>query len=314
MKMEIMDSKTKTGKYLEKNHPDPLGEKAKKTDRALYLLLGPAMAWLIFFMFLPLLIMLIFSFGTMTGGSMSLSTKYTLHNYLRMTQSFLYLKVLWNSFKLAAIVVGICLLMGYPTAYLLATRSHLAKFVLLCLMLVPFWTSVLLRSYAWMLMLQDSGAVNSLLMGFYLIKSPLHILWTEGAVVLACVQIYLPFMVIPLYAVLEIHNWKLVEAAKNLGANKARAFWEITLPLSVPGLIVGTLFVFVPMMGEFLIPSMLGGTSFPVTSQVIESNFGITFNWPLGCAVAIILSALICAVVFLFLRIAPPWKLLEKRV
>ncbi len=281
-----------------------------KIDRSLWLLLGPAMAWLVIFMLLPLLIMLIFSFGTMTGGSMSLNTKYTLANYIRMTQSILYLKVLWNSFKLAVMVVGICLLIGYPTAYWLATRSEMKKFIFLCLMLVPFWTSVLLRSYSWILMLQDRGALNASLMTLGVIQSPIHILWTEGAVVLACVQIYLPFMVIPLYAVLEIHNWKLVEAAKNLGAGKARAFWEVTLPLSVPGLIVGILFVFVPMMGELLIPSMLGGTSFPVMSQLIEANFGMTFNWPLGCAVAMVLSGLICIAVFFLLRIAPPWKLL----
>jgi spermidine/putrescine transport system permease protein len=264
-------------------------------------------------MLLPLMIMLVFSFGTMTGAAMNFSTKFTIDNYYRLVHNPLYLKVILNSFKLSIFVVLLCSLAGYPTAYWLARRSQITKFVFLCLILVPFWTSVLLRTYAWMLMLQGKGALNTMLMALHIVHSPINMLWTQGAVVVACVQIYLPFMIIPLYAVLDIHDWKLVEAAKNLGASNIRAFWEITLPLSLPGLLVGIVFVFVPVVGEYLVPAMLGGTDFVVVSDVIASNFGMTFNWPLGCAIAIVLSILISIVIVLLMRIAPPWKLLEER-
>lgn len=161
-------------------------------------------------------------------------------------------------------------------------------------------------------MLQESGAINAMLMALRITRSPFSMLWSEGAAIVACLQIYLPFMIIPLYAVLEMHDRRLVDAARNLGASKGRAFWEITLPLSIPGLVVGIIFVFVPVVGEYLIPFMLGGTSFPVASAVIKSNFGVTFNWPLGSALAVILSILICGAVFGLLRVAPPWKLLTR--
>jgi spermidine/putrescine transport system permease protein len=288
-------------------------KKRKRFDWFRVLLLAPMMIYLILFLVLPALIMLVFSFGTMTGASMSLTTELTTANYLRLAQNPLYVKVVLNSLKLSFAVVVIALLVGYPTAYWLATRSRVIKFVFLCLMLVPFWTSVLLRTYAWQLMLQDSGPINAILIALHITTSPFRMLWSEGAVIVACLQIYLPFMIIPLYAVLEMQDRRLVDAAKNLGASKVRAFLEITLPLSIPGLVVGIIFVFVPVVGEYLIPFMLGGTSFPVASQVIKSNFGITFNWPLGCALAVILSVLICAAVFGLLRVAPPWKLLTRR-
>jgi spermidine/putrescine transport system permease protein len=278
------------------------------------LLLAPAITWLMLFMLLPLFIMFVFSFGTMKGATMNLSTELSVSNYLRLIQNPLYLKVILNSCKISVIVVVICLLAGYPTAYWLANRSHLMKFVFLCLILVPFWTSVLLRTYAWMLTLQGKGALNALLIALHLIKSPLNMLWSEGAVVLACSQIYLPFMVIPLYAVLEMQDRRLVEAAMYLGASKGRAFWEITLPLSIPGLVVGILFVFVPMVGEYIIPAMLAGTSSTVASEVIASNFGVTFNWPLGCALAVIVSSLICIIISVVMWIVPPWKLVGKRM
>ena len=286
--------------------------KDQKRNRALVLLLSPAMLWLAAFMFLPLLIMLYYSFGTMTGVSMSLTTQLTLGNYIRLTQSPLYSKVLYNSVELAVVVVFLCLLLGYPTAYWLSKRSETTKFAFLCLMLVPFWTSVLLRTYAWILMLQDRGAVNFFLQALGIIESPLSMLWSKGAIAVACTQIYLPFMVIPLFGVLEMLDRKLIEAAKNLGASKLRAFWEVTLPLSMPGLVVGTLFVFVPTVGEYLVPSMIGGPNFESAASVVESNFGLTFNWPLGAALAVIVIAIICIAVFGLLKLAPPWKLIQR--
>jgi|TARA_R110001583_G_scaffold348_5_gene3136 putrescine transport system permease protein len=215
--------------------------------------------------------------------------KVTFGNYLFLFESRFYLDAYLSSLRIAAVSTFFTLIIGFPIAYLIARSGSMARTILLSLVILPFWTSFLLRVYAWMSLLKKNGLVNDTLMSLGLIDQPLQILQTDVAVYIGIVYTYLPFMILPLYTTLEKMDISLIEAAKDLGAKPWRAFCLVTLPLAKPGIIAGCLLVFIPAVGEFVIPSLLGGSDTLMIGRVLWDEFFLNRDWPLASAVAIIM-------------------------
>jgi putrescine transport system permease protein len=224
----------------------------------------------------------------------------TLDNYRFITEDSLYWISYFKSLKIAAISTVLCLLLGYPMAYGIAKCRPGMRNILLMLVILPFWTSFLLRVYAWIVMLGKTGAINSLLMKIGLIEVPLEMLYTDGAVYLGIVYTYIPFMILPLYSVLEKMDTDLQDAAADLGAKRWQVFLNITLPLSMPGVIAGSMLVFIPAVGEFVIPALLGGIDSLMIGRTLYDEFFINRDWPLASAVATVLLFIIVIPVMLF--------------
>ena len=213
----------------------------------------------------------------------------TLDNYRFITEDNLYWISYFKSLKIAAISTVLCLLLGYPMAYGIAKSQPRTRNILLMLVILPFWTSFLLRVYAWIVMLGKTGAINSLLLKVGLISTPIEMLYTDGAVYLGIVYTYILFMILPLYSVLEKMDTNLQDAAADLGARRWQVFFNITLPLSMPGVIAGSMLVFIPAVGEFVIPSLLGGIDSLMIGRTLYDEFFINRDWPLASAVATVL-------------------------
>ena len=212
----------------------------------------------------------------------------------------LYLLAYLNSLKIAFISTICCLLVGYPMAYALARSDERWRGSLLMLVILPFWTSFLIRVYAWIGILKDNGVLNNLLMSLGIIDSPLTLLYTDFAVYVGITYSYLPFMVLPLYATLEKMDLTLLEAAADLGAKPWKAFLTITLPLSIPGIVAGSLLVFIPAVGEFVIPSLLGGSDTLMIGRELWVLFFNNRDWPAASVVAIALLAFLVVPIMLF--------------
>ncbi|NLQ17119.1 ABC transporter permease subunit [Marinomonas sp. M1K-6] len=215
--------------------------------------------------------------------------KITFGNYLFLFESRFYLDAYLSSLRIAAVSTFFTLIIGFPVAYLIAKSGPTMRTVLLSLVILPFWTSFLLRVYAWMSLLKKNGLVNETLLSLGLIDQPLQILQTDVAVYIGIVYTYLPFMILPLYTSLEKMDISLIEAAKDLGAKPWRAFCLVTLPLAKPGIIAGCLLVFIPAVGEFVIPALLGGSDTLMIGRVLWDEFFLNRDWPLASAVAIIM-------------------------
>lgn len=257
--------------------------------------------WLIIFALLPDLLVFITSL-LQQGDSELVRLQLTLNNYIALFDT-IYFKIFWHSFYLAAICTGVCLLMGYPFAYFLARTESRYKAFLLFLVIIPFWTSSLIRSYAIVAILKTHGILNSVLLWLNIIKQPLHLLYSSTAVVLGLVYSLLPFMILPLYANIEKLDMRLVDAARDLGANKIRVFIKIILPLTLPGIIAGSMLVFLPAMSMFFIPDLLGGAKTMLIGNLIQNQFMAARNWPIGSAVSIILIALMGCMLLVYWRI-----------
>jgi len=214
----------------------------------------------------------------------------------------LYLAAWLSSLRIAAVSTLGALLLGYPMAYAIARASPLRRPMLLMLVVLPFWTSFLIRVYAWMGLLSENGILNQFLRWSGIADNPGTILGTEWAVHLGIVYAYLPFMVLPLYATLEKLDWSLLEAASDLGARPLAAFLTVTLPMSLPGIVAGCLMVFIPAVGEFVIPDLLGGTRTLMIGKVLWDEFFANSDWPLASAVAICLLVLLVGPILLFQR------------
>lgn len=231
-------------------------------------------------------------------------------NYRLLLDDSLYVKAYLGSVKVALISTFITLLIGYPMAYAIARAKH--RNLLLVLVMLPFWTSFLIRIYAWMGLLRPTGIINTALQSLGLIEAPLMMFNTPGAVYLGIVYAYLPFMVLPLYARLEKQDPALLEAAADLGATPWRAFLAVTLPLSLPGVIAGCLLVFIPAVGEFVIPELMGGPDTLMIGRVLWNEFFVNRDWPLASAVTIVLLIVLVAPIMLFqalqAREVPPSK------
>ncbi len=264
------------------------------------ILLSPVIFWLLIFFFLPLISVFIYSFlkrGTYGG----IEAHFTLENYQRFFDP-IYLRILWRSISTALVCTTICLLVGYPFAYYLAYYRPKFRNILLLLVVVPFWINFLIRTYAWILILRTEGLLNSslsiLIPGF----QPLELLNTPFAVQIGLVYGYLPFMILPLYVALEQMDMSLVDAAKDLGATSRNAFWHITLPLSLPGILAGSMLVFIPTVGAFLTPDILGGGKVSFIGNVIERQFKTARDFPFGAALSFILMIIVLVGTVLYFR------------
>jgi len=257
------------------------------------------MLWLAAFFLSPFVIVFAISLVAASDGqppfaSPLLMSNLTFDNYRLLVGDDLYAFAFGNSVRIAATSTVLCLLLGYPMAYAIVRAPQAMRNGLLLLVVLPFWTSFLIRVYAWMILLRPSGLINLALQGLGVIDQPLPLIANQFAVHLGIVYSYLPFMVLPIYAALERLDPALLEAAFDLGCRPWRAFWRVTVPLSAPGIIAGCLLVFIPAVGEFVIPDLLGGPDTPMIGRVLWTEFFSNRDWPAAAAVA---TALLVALV-----------------
>jgi putrescine transport system permease protein len=215
--------------------------------------------------------------------------KIVFDNFAYLWEDDLYVNTYFNSIRIAGISTLVCLLIGYPMAYAIVRSPGSTRHILLMMIILPFWTSFLLRVYAWMGLLADQGTINDLLILLGIIDEPIRLLYTEFAVYVGIVYTYLPFMILPLYANMEKLDWSLSEAAADLGAKPFTVFLTVTLPLTIPGIIAGSLLVFIPATGEYVIPDMLGGGNVLMIGRILYNEFNANIDWPVASAVAIAL-------------------------
>lgn len=221
-------------------------------------------------------------------------------NFIFLTEDDLYLTAYLNSLKMAALSTFLCLLIGYPMAYYIARAKQSTQSILLLLILLPSWTSFLIRIYAWIGILKSNGVLNNILLWTGVINEPLAILNTNIAVYIGIVYAYLPFMVLPLYANLVKHDYSLIEASQDLGARRLKSFWNITFPLSRNGIVAGSMLVFIPVVGEYVIPELLGGTNSIVIGKVLWQEFFNNRDWPLASSLALIMLLILMVPIHFF--------------
>lgn len=249
--------------------------------------LFPIIAWMLLFFVVPILMIFLISFMT-RGQYGDISYKATLDNYTRLLDP-VYGKILVNSLLMSGLTTVLCLLFGYPFAYFVARSSKKVRGFLLLLIILPFWTNSLVRTYAWIILLRTEGIINTYLMKFGLIKEPLKLLYNNASVLIGMIYMMFPFMVLPLYSSIEKLDFSLLEAAMDLGAKPKTAFLRITLPLTKSAIVSGCLLVFVPTLGYFFIPDLMGGSKVMLISNLIRNQFLTARNWPFGSAVSVIL-------------------------
>ncbi|SEQ53567.1 spermidine/putrescine transport system permease protein [Basfia succiniciproducens] len=266
-------------------------------------------AWLIFFMFVPNLLVLIVSFLSKDSSNFY-ALPFTFENYARLFEP-LYGTVVWNSLYMSGIATVICLLIGYPFAFFMAKLNPKYRPILLFLLVLPFWTNSLIRIYGMKVFLGVKGILNEFLLFAGIIDEPIRILNTEVAVIIGLVYLLLPFMILPLYSAIEKLDLRLLEAAKDLGANGIQRFIKIIIPLTMPGIVSGCLLVLLPAMGMFYVADLLGGAKVLLVGNVIKSEFLISRNWPFGSAISIGLTILMALLIFVYYKAN---KLLNKKV
>jgi putrescine transport system permease protein len=278
------------------------------------LVLGLPYAWLVLFFLVPFALVLKIALAESRiaqppysplierVGELTYALRVSLANFAFLVQDSLYWGAFLGSLRIALGATLLCLLIGYPMAYGMARASARLRALLLMLVVLPFWTSFLIRVYAWKVILQKGGVLNAVLLSLGLIDAPLNLLYSTGAVYLGIVYSYLPFMVLPLYATLERLPPNLLEAAADLGARPWRSFLSVTLPLSLPGVLAGALLVFIPAVGEFVIPELLGGPNTLMIGRVLWTEFFANRDWPVASAVAIAMLLLLVLPIVLFQR------------
>ncbi len=275
--------------------------------------IGVPFVWLFLFFLLPFFIVLKISFAeadvaippytdVFSWADNQLTILLNFGNYVFLSEDALYLAAYLGSLKIAFVSTLLCLLIGYPMAYAIARAPKEMQTVYLLLIMMPTWTAILIRVYAWMGILSNNGLLNSLLMGLGLISEPLQILNTNLAVYIGIVYSYLPFMVLPLYANLVKHDQSLLEAAADLGSRNFNSFWKITVPLSKNGIIAGCMLVFIPVVGEFVIPELLGGPETLMIGKVLWQEFFNNRDWPVASALAVVMLAILLVPIILFNR------------
>ncbi|WP_245000513.1 ABC transporter permease subunit [Marinobacter daepoensis] len=291
----------------------PLAERVRAVVFHRRVVFGIPFAWLLLFFLLPFALVLKIS---LTSAVMAippyepvfrwldntLSVVVNLGNYVFLASDSLYVAAYWSSVKTAFLATLFCLLIGYPMAYAIARAPKRWQLVFLLLVLLPSWTSFLIRVYAWMGILGNQGLLNSFLMWLGLIDEPLKLLNTNFSVILGIVYAYLPFMVLPIYTNLVKLDLRLLEAASDLGCRNLTTFWAITLPLSRAGILAGAMLVFIPAVGEFVIPELLGGPDTLMIGKVLWEEFFNNRDWPVASALAMIMLALLLVPIVLFHR------------
>ncbi|HET8801523.1 MAG TPA: ABC transporter permease subunit [Marinobacter sp.] len=274
---------------------------------------GIPFVWLLLFFLLPFALVLKISFSSavmaippyqpvFTFVDDTFSVVVNFGNYLFLLSDSLYIAAYWGSVKIALMSTLVCLLIGYPMAYAMARASARMQLVLLLMVMLPSWTSFLIRVYAWMGILGNQGLLNNLLMWLGMVNEPLKLLNTNFAVVLGIAYAYLPFMVLPIYTNLVKLDVRLLEAASDLGCRSLTTFWTITLPLSKAGIVAGSMLVFIPAVGEFVIPELLGGPDTLMIGKVLWEEFFNNRDWPVASSLAIVMLALLLIPIVLFHR------------
>ncbi len=229
-----------------------------------------------------------------------LTVRIVFDNFRYILSDSLYFDTYVNSLKISVASTFLCLLLGYPIAYAIVRSGPVARPILLLLIILPFWTSFLLRVYAWMGLLADQGTINNLLIAIGVIDEPIRMLYTEFAVYIGIVYTYMPFMILPLYANMEKLDGSLNEAAADLGSRPTNTFFKVTLPLTTPGIIAGSLLVFIPATGEYVIPDLLGGGNVQMIGRVLFNEFSRNSDWPVAAAVAIVLLVILVVPIIIF--------------
>ena len=260
--------------------------------------LAPTRLWLGLFFLAPLAIVCAYSLLT-RGAYGGLATPWTLESYRRLADP-LYAAILVKSLVMALAATALCLLLGFPLA-LFISRAGKHRTLYLHLVILPFWTSFLVRTYSWVFLLRDTGLINTLLQSLGLISEPLPLLYNDGAVLLGLVYGYLPFMILPLYATLERLDPALVEAAADLGAGPWQTLLRVVIPLARPGIRAGSILVYIPCVGAYLTPDLLGGGKTVMVGNLVQNQFTTARDWPFGSAVSLVLMALVTALVVAFL-------------
>ena len=277
------------------------------------LVIGVPFIWLFLFFMLPFFIVLKISFAEADVAippyteiysyiDQKLQVLLNFSNYVLLSEDDLYIAAYLGSLKMALISTVLCLLIGYPMAYAIAKARADLQTVLLLLIMMPTWTAILIRVYAWMGILSNNGLLNGFLMSMGWISEPLQILNTNLAVYIGIVYSYLPFMILPLYANLVKHDPSLLEAASDLGSSTFNSFWKITVPLSKNGIIAGCMLVFIPVVGEFVIPELLGGPETLMIGKVLWQEFFNNRDWPVASALAVVMLAILIVPIILFNR------------
>lgn len=251
--------------------------------------------WLFLFAMLPFCLVIAASFLSHSESSL-IQGPLTLNNY-RLLNNHLYIRIFEKSFFIAGMATLFCLLLGYPFAYIIARIQHRWKNILLLLVIIPFWTSSLIRSYALIAMIKAKGIINSTLIALGLIDQPLSILFTNSAVIIGLVYNLLPFMILPIMTNVERLDYRLVDAAYDLGANRFTTFRRVIIPLTMPGIIAGCILVFLPAMTIFYIPDILGGAKSILLGNLIQNQFLIAENWPMGSAVSAMLTLVLASLI-----------------
>jgi putrescine transport system permease protein len=286
---------------------------SRRLPKGRHFVIGVPFLWLFLFFLLPFIIVLKISFAeaavaippytdVYTWVEGKLSVVINLGNYIFLSEDDLYLSAYLGSLKMALVSTLLCLLIGYPMAYAIARADKEMQTVFLLLIMMPTWTAILIRVYAWMGILSNNGLLNGFLQSIGLIDEPLQILNTNLAVYIGVVYSYLPFMILPLFANLVKHDPSLLEAASDLGSSTFNSFWKITVPLSKNGIIAGCMLVFIPVVGEFVIPELLGGPETLMIGKVLWQEFFNNRDWPVASALAVVMLAILIVPIILFNR------------
>ena len=287
----------------------------RNEKRQLFGLISPGVFWLLFFFNIPLLIMLFISFVERgRAGGIKLPPVYTLHNYELFFNAcasdfagpecdpFLYLGIFGGSVRIGVIVTFFCILVGYPLAYFIAKQQPVWRNTLMLMVIIPFWTNFLVRTYALKSVLAGEGLLNTLLTNLHLITQPLDLLFNEFGVVVGLIYGYLPFAILPMYTSIEKFDLSLMEAAADLGAPPQKAFWRVMLPMTLPGVVAAFVLVFVPVVGAFVTPDIMGGGKVEMIGTLINRQFSTARNWPFGSAMSLILMLLVLIGVIAYFR------------
>ncbi len=286
---------------------------SRRMPKGRHLVIGVPFLWLFLFFMLPFFIVLKISFAeadvaippytdVYSWAENKLTLIINLGNYIFLSEDALYLAAYLGSLKMATISTLLCLVIGFPMAYAIARADKDKQMVLLLLIMMPTWTAILIRVYAWMGILSNNGLLNGFLIWLGLINEPLQILNTNLAVYIGIVYSYLPFMILPLFANLVKHDQSLLEAASDLGSSTFNSFWKITVPLAKNGIIAGCMLVFIPVVGEFVIPELLGGPETLMIGKVLWQEFFNNRDWPVASALAVVMLAILIVPIILFNR------------
>ena len=272
-----------------------------KKDKGPLWTISPIALWLTILVAIPLLIVIVMGFLS-RGTYGQVEFKFTLKNYIGIINP-LYMKMLLYSLGLSLLTTIICLILGYPFAYYIAKAPKRLSGILLMLIIIPFWTNSLIRTYSWITLLRTSGIINSYLLKLGIIAEPLQLLYTNGAVLLGLVYTLFPFMVLPLYASIESLDKSYLEAASDLGAKPWQTFCKVTVPLTMPGIAAGCILVFIPTLGLFFIPDLLGGSKIMLISNFIKNQFLTARDWPFGSAASIVIIGLTFVLIGIYLKV-----------